>query len=166
VVGSGRAWRIAAFGVAALLVLVACGDDPDELDARQAEVARRGEQVMPFDLDATTHVFRATDDGGVQSVVADDPGDAAQVELIRAHLREEQSKFAQGDFDDPAAIHGHDMAGVAELAAGYEDITVSYAELPDGAQLTYTTDRPDLVDAVHAWFDRQVMDHGAHAEAG
>jgi hypothetical protein len=149
-----------------VLVLGACGADGDGLAERQAEIAERGAAVMPFDLDATTHTFTTTSTGGVQEVTADDPTDAEQVALIRQHLRAEQANFARGDFDDPAAIHGHDMDGVAELRAGYRDIDVAYDELPAGAQLTYTTGRADLVEAVHAWFDRQVMDHGDHAEAG
>ena len=63
-------------------------------------------------------------------------------------------------------IHGHDMPGVEELAAGYADITVAYSDQPDGARLTYTTGDPDLIDALHSWFDRQVMDHGDDAKAG
>ena len=150
----------------ALLALAGCGDDGASLAERQAEVAERGAQVMPFDLDATTHSFTDADDGGVQTVTADDPEDAAQIDLIREHLKAERDNFASGDFEDPAAIHGHDMDGVAELAAGYRDITVAYTDLPDGGQLTYTSQRPDLVAAVHAWFSRQVMDHGPDAETG
>ncbi len=146
------------------LVLAACSDDGTA--ERQAEVAERGKEVMPFDLDATTHTFTDTDTGGVQLVTADDPGDERQVELIRGHLRDEKARFSRGDFDDPAAIHGEDMPGVAELAAGYDRITVTYAEHPAGAELRYTTDEPALVEAVHAWFERQVMDHGEHAHAG
>ena len=149
-----------------LVLASACARDDDDLAERQAEVADRGAQVMPFDLDATTHTFTKTADGGVQVVVADDPTDGDQIALIQAHLREERDNFSRGDFDDPAAIHGHDMAGVAELAAGYADIVVEYQERADGAQLTYTSDRGDLIAALHAWFDRQVMDHGADAAAG
>lgn len=165
--GRGRGVLGAAIAVVALaLASASCGGDDDALAERRAEVAERGARVMPFDLDATTHTFTTTSDGGLQAVVADDPEDADQIALIRDHLAEERDKFARGDFDDPAAIHGHDMEGVAELRAGHADITVEYAERPDGAQLTYTTDEPDLVAAIHAWFDRQVMDHGAHAEHG
>ncbi len=42
---------------------------------RQAEVATRGAEVVPFDLEATTHRFRDTPTGGRHTVVADDPGD-------------------------------------------------------------------------------------------
>lgn len=151
---------------AALVIAAAGCGDGDSLSQQQAEVAERGAQVMPFDLDATTHTFTKAEDGGVQTVAADDPTDATQIELIRQHLQEEQDNFARGDFSDPAAIHGHNMDGVAELRAGYRDITVDYLDRPDGAQLAYHTDRADLVEALHAWFDRQVMDHGPDAEAG
>jgi hypothetical protein len=153
-----------AGAVAGALLLAACGGDP--VADRQAEVAERGREVMPFDLDATTHTFTDTGTGGVQLVTADDPADERQVELIRGHLREERERFSRGDFDDPAAIHGEDMPGVAELAAGYDRIAVAYAEHPAGAELTYATDEPELVEAIHAWFERQVMDHGEHAHAG
>jgi len=73
---------------------------------------------------------------------------------------------SRGDFDDPARIHGKDMPGVDELSQGYTDITVTYREDPAGAELVYETSDPALVDAIHAWFDRQVMDHGDDAVAG
>ena len=97
--------RLLTVAVVAVLALVGCaGDD------RQAQVAARGAEVMPFDLDATTHVFTNTDDGGVQVVTADDPSDQAQIDLIRRHLEQERDSFAQGDFDDPARIDGMEWA--------------------------------------------------------
>jgi len=158
------AGRLAAIATLALLG-AGCSGGTTVAD-RQAVVAQRGAQVMPFDLDATTHTFTKTETGGVQLVTADDPEDQAQIDLIRGHLQVERDNFARGDFDDPARIHGMDMPGVAELSAGYTDITVTYEELPDGAGLTYTSGKPDLIDAIHAWFDRQVMDHGEHARSG
>jgi hypothetical protein len=165
---SSRSYR-ARFVLAAALALAAVGagcSSDESLAEQQAEVADRGAEVMPFDLDATTHVFTKTDRGGVQVVTADDPGDQRQIDLIREHLTEERDGFARGDFDDPAQIHGHDMPGVAELTAGYADVVVTYAEAPAGAELTYTTDDAALVDAIHAWFDRQLLDHGDDAEPG
>ena len=164
---SGTRTRARIIGVLVGIVIAAgaCGNN-DETAARQAEVAARGAEVMPFDLDATTHQFTKTPDGGIQTVTADDPHDDAQIRLIREHLVEERDNFARGDFDDPARIHGMDMPGVAELSAGYRQISVAYADVPAGAELRYSTADQHLVDAVHAWFDRQLMDHGAHAEAG
>ncbi|MGA6226825.1 aspartate carbamoyltransferase [Streptomyces umbrinus] len=133
---------------------------------RQEAVAERGRTVMPFDLEETTHHFTPTRTGGVQDVVADQPDDAEQVSLIRTHLQQEAKAFGWGDFGDPAQIHGDDMPGLTELQGGYKHIEVRYRERPDGATLTYTTDEPALVDALHDWFEAQLGDHGDHAEAG
>jgi uncharacterized protein (DUF305 family) len=135
----------------------------DASHARQAKVAERGAQVMPFDLEKTTHVFEPTEDGGVQQVVADDPTDQEQLSLIREHLKEEADKFSQGDFSDPAEIHGEDMPGLKELEENASSFEVSYSELPDGAQIEYTTDEPALVSALHDWFEAQLSDHAEHA---
>jgi hypothetical protein len=121
---------------------------------------------MPFDLERTTHRFAKATDGGVQTVVADDPADAAQVALVRSHLRAEAARFVAGDFGDPARIHGDAMPGLAELRGATGRVRVGYRELPAGAALTFTTAEPVLVDALHRWFDAQLGDHGAHAEAG
>jgi hypothetical protein len=163
---------VAALGAVVAVPLAAgstgCGQDGDGSGGttadRQAEVADRGADVMPFDLDATTHRFEPVDEGLVQTVVADDPDDREQVELVRGHLAEESQRFAAGDYDDPASIHGDEMPGLAELRAGAADIDVAYAETDAGATITYTTDAPELVAALHAWGEAQVADHGAHAE--
>ena len=155
--------RRAAVLMAAAL-LAACGGDGGA-DRREA-VAERGADVMPFDLDASTHHFAPLATGLEQTVVVDDGVDADQVVLVRAHLRDEAGRFARGDFGDPAAIHGDHMPGLAELEAGYAAVDVAYADVPDGARITYTTADPALVRALHDWGDAQVLDHGAHAEAG
>jgi hypothetical protein len=134
--------------------------------SREATVAERGAKVMPFSLDATTHVFDATATGGTQRVVADDPRDGEQIRLIREHLREEAAAFQRGDFADPASIHGKEMPGLAALQAGFERIKVSYRHLPDGAEIAYRTDDRALAIAVADWFDAQLRDHGRDATTG
>jgi hypothetical protein len=165
--------RVLALGVAVLLLaagLVAgwrlANPPPDGQAAasRQAEVAARGRAVMGFDLDRTTHVFQDLPDGGRQTVTADDPADRQQVRLVQVHLRNEQAAFARGDFADPAAIHGQEMPGLAELKAGVGRVTVRYRALRGGAELRYQTSDPVLVAALHAWFKAQTSDHGRHAE--
>ena len=54
---------------------------------RQADVAQRGKDVMPFSLAATTHIFTKTAQGGVQQVAVKNVNDAEQVRLTRLHLR-------------------------------------------------------------------------------
>jgi hypothetical protein len=131
--------------------------------ASQTEIATRGAQVMPFDLEQTTHVFQSLNDGGLQSVRAKDPANHEQIALIQIHLREEAEKFQRGDFSDPAKIHGEAMPGLAELKAGAGQIDVQYLPMPDGAQIRYTAKDPALVMAIHHWFMAQRADHGPHA---
>jgi len=140
--------------------LIVGGNDAEQ--SRQDQVADRGASVMPFDLDLTEHVFTDLPDGGEQTVTALDPTDTSQIRLIRGHLQEEAAKFRAGDFEDPAAIHGEDMPGLDELREGAMDgrITVTYAELEDGARLRYTSTDPNLVDGIRSWFEAQTMDHG------
>lgn len=131
---------------------------------RQAEVAKKGAQVMPFDLEKTTHRFEPKANGGLQTVVADNPTDRSQIALIQSHLQTEATKFEAGDFSDPAAIHGHTMPGLAGLESNYQSIDIQYAALADGGQIRYVTDNADSVSALHAWFNAQRRDHGHHAE--
>ena len=134
---------------------------------RQDEVSRLGKDVMPFTLDATTHIFVKTDTGGVQKVVAKAAGDAAQTKLIRQHLHEIQGQFLKGDFSGPTHIHGQDMPGLAELKATRPGhISIHYRNIKDGAQLTYKTSDAKKVAALHRWFDAQLSDHGKDAIEG
>jgi len=143
----------------AIAVAAVSSDEP----SRQEVVAERGAGVMPFSLDATTHVFDASAQGGTQRVVAKDADDSDEIRLIREHLREEADAFSRGDFADPAAIHGDDMPGLDTLRAGYDDIDVRYRDLPDGAEIAYRTNDRDLAAAVRAWFDAQLRDHAGDA---
>lgn len=129
---------------------------------RQAEVARRGAHVMPFDLEKTQHVFEDLDEGGLQQVVAQDSTDTEQIALVRAHLQEEAERFRRGDFSDPARIHGAEMPGLQTLQRSADRLDVRYRPLPRGGEIRYTTDDPAVLRALHAWFEAQRSDHGRH----
>ncbi len=146
------------------VALSACGDD--DLAQRQQAVAEAGAEVMPFDLDATTHIFTDTASGGVQDVVADDPQDELNIEAIRRHLDNEATKFRAGDFSDPEAIHGSAMPGLATLQERSDEIAIDLTNTPTGASITYTATDADLIEAIHLWFAAQTTDHGQHAEHG
>lgn len=137
--------------------------DPARLD----EVAERGRQVMPFDLEKTTHVFTKTEDGGRQEVMAKDFTDTEQIRLIREHLAQIAGAFAQGDFSGPERIHGDAMPGLAAMKnAGAGRIEYRYLELPDGARIDYVSKDAGLAEAVHRYFDAQLSDHARHAVPG
>ena len=139
---------------------------PDDTPTRQEIVAQRGSKVMPFDLNATQHHFEATATGAVETVTADSPDDSTQVGLIRQHLRTEATRFEQGDFSDPAAIHGHDMPGLQTLAQSAGQIDVAYTEPPAGATITFTTADPGMRSALADWIMAQNMDHGTGMNHG
>jgi len=136
-------------------------------EQRLDEVVQRGSHEMPFDLEQTTHVFSKTEQGGVQQVIVKDSANVEQIKLIRQHLTKIAGEFQQGDFSNPAKIHGENMAGLEQLRkAKRGDITIVYQELPNGAQIMYSTKLPVLIDAIHQWFDAQLSDHARHAISG
>ncbi|CAN0475542.1 unnamed protein product, partial [Laminaria digitata] len=49
--------RVPSVSVILVIVLLIAGCQAEATDERQAEVARIGETVMPFDLERSTHVF-------------------------------------------------------------------------------------------------------------
>lgn len=134
---------------------------------RQADVSKRGSDVMPFSLEATTHIFTKSAEGGIQRVVAKNASDATQVKLVRMHLQKIRAQFLKGDFAGPSHIHGQDMPGLAELkAAKLGQIGITYKDVKGGAELTYQTVNATLVAALHQWFDAQLSDHGKDAMEG
>jgi len=142
--------------------------DPAVADPeRQAEVTARSAEVRPFKLSATTQVFTKTRTGGLQKVVAKDPKNSEQIQLIRQQLSDLAGRFRRGDFSAPADIHGADVPGLAKLkAAAPGQISIHYLQLANGGQIEYSTRDPALVTAIHDWFDTQVSDRGREAVEG
>jgi hypothetical protein len=161
-----------ALGLLALGVLVSVAlaqgvaEDPagTTMTHDESHMQPLGSDVMPFDIERSTHIFRHLHDGGTQLIVTDDPSDAEQVRLIRSHLRKERRRFAHGDFGDPTAIHGHDMPGLAELKRGYRRVKITYRRRTGGALLRYRTESRRMVRALHDWFVAQVHAHAPYAE--
>ncbi len=150
-----------------ILILSSAYAAPKATEKRIAEVARRGVHVMPFDLDLSTHVFSKTAKGGVQDVIAKNPNNPLQIKLIREHLTKISRDFRQGDFSDPAKIHGDNMPGLKKLRkANQNQLKIVYKELPMGASIKYSSDDPALISAIHQWFDAQLNDHARHATSG
>ena len=88
---------------------------------------------------------------------------ARTTQLIQAHLQEEAIRFQNGDFSDPAHIHGDMMPGLAVLQERGTELTIVYTPLDNGAQILYTTEDETLITAIHDWFATQTSDHGPHA---
>ena len=131
----------------------------------QQHVHQMSHSVMPFDMARTVHIFRMTESGGVQRVVAKVPGAADQIALIRQHLQHEAENFQRGNYSDPEMLHGSDMPGIKELKSGAPQIKVTYTAIPEGAEITFQTSDIHLLTAIHRWFGAQLSEHGADARA-
>ena len=159
--------RITASLSAMLLMALSAQAVEKVTKERLDEVAKRGAHVMPFSLEQTTHIFSKTKKGGLQQVIAKDSSNIEQIKLIREHLSKISQEFIQGDFSDPAKIHGEGMPGLAELRTAQPgQIKIVYKELPNGAEIDYSTNDTKLVEAIHKWFDAQLSDHARHAIPG
>ena len=126
------------------------------MDHRVAD-ASAGPSESAFERTRMARSFQAADAGGVEQVVARDPSNEAQITQVRAYLRQEAARFEEGRYEDPAKIHGMEMPGSKELEAGYGRVQVTYADLPNGGQVTYSTPDQTLIQAIHAWFGRRQM---------
>ena len=151
--------------VIGVVITVLCGSSTVFAQTVQEHVHHMSHGVMPFDMSQTVHIFRMTESGGVQRVIAKDAGAADQIKLIQEHLKHEAGEFEQGNYSDPARLHGAGMPGLKELQAGTAAIKISYTEMPLGAAITFTTDDLYLLTAIHRWFGAQLSEHGADAKA-
>jgi len=134
-------------------------------DQHAQMVTRHGARVMPFDQKTAQHMFLDARDGGVVQIVVRTM-DERQISLVRSHLLDEASKFAHGNYGDPAYIHGASMPGLARLRSGAPHISVRYFETPTGAAITLSSKDRTLVAAIHAWLGAQRHDHAAGGADG
>lgn len=149
-------------GLGLLLVSTAAFSVETAKSKQVDEIHQRVQNEVPFAVDQTLQTFTKTVHGGVQHVVAKSADDAKQVKLIQAHLLKLANDFRKGDFSLTERIHGKDMPGLAQLKrAETDDIKFEYQALPNGAQIHYSTEYPQYVQALHEWFDAQASEHGS-----
>src|SRR5882724_5209513 len=130
-----------------------------EQDKRQEDVVKRGEHVMGFSHEATTHHFRLFSDGGEIDVRANDPKDKASINQIRTHLGHIAQMFASGNFKAPMLIHDTNPPGTATMTRLKEQIRYEISETERGARIRLVTATPETTDAVHAFLLFQIVDH-------
>ena len=132
-----------------------CGAHSDH----DAQVDSRGDAVMGFDHDKTTHGFRLTPKGGVIEVAANDPKDRESREAIRAHLAHIAKMFAEGDFEAPMLIHGQEPPGVPEMQRDKAKIQWEYVETEKGGRVVATTEDAKAREAIHDFLRFQIAEH-------
>ena len=111
---------------------------PDQ-DKRSEDVVKRGEHVMGFSHEATTHHFRLFKDGGEIAVTAKDSNDKASIEQIRTHLGHIAKMFSSGNFNAPMLIHETKPPGAATMMRLKEQIRYEFSETERGARIRLVT---------------------------
>ena len=108
---------------AAALVTPLLAQSASSCPDHHAGVESRGDHVMGFDHEKTTHHFRLTPAGGVIEVTARSESDTASRDAIRKHLAHIAQMFAAGDFEAPMLIHEQVPPGVPVMKQKAEAIT-------------------------------------------
>lgn len=151
-----------------LLIVLALAMDPAtcpmhaqhmQQQKESTSVDARGDRVMGFSHEKTTHAFRLFADGGAVEVRANDAGDAESIAMIRSHLQEIAKEFTAGDFAKPEETHGRVPDGVPAMKELRSAIAFRYEELERGGRVRITTRDARAVDAVHAFLHFQIGDH-------
>lgn len=126
---------------------------------RSEGVTKRGDHMMGFSHETTTHHFRLFKDGGEITVTANDPKDGASIDQIRAHLKHIALMFSEGNFNAPMLIHDTNPPGTATMARLKDHIRYEFAETEQGAKIRLVADSSETTDAVHAFLLFQIVDH-------
>jgi hypothetical protein len=116
---------------------------------------------MGVDQYTSRHVFEDLPDGGRIVLDRDDASDTASIRTIRAHMREIEASFQQGNFAAPGLVHAREVPGTRVLSEKRAVITYSAIERPRGAELRILTTNPAAITAVHAFLAFQRSDHRA-----
>jgi hypothetical protein len=149
--------------VVILAVTVSAGAQQDKTPQKQNEhhqaVNERGDHVMGFSHEKTTHHFLLLKDGGAIEVEANDAQDMASRDQIRMHLGHIVGLFAAGDFNAPLLIHGVNPPGASTMKALREKIEYKYVDTGRGGRVRITTHDGKALKAVHEFLRFQIKDH-------
>lgn len=129
--------------------------------AQQADPAmnHRGDHVMGFNHEKTTHHFFLTKEGGAIQVQANDAADSESRDHIRMHLQHIAKAFAAGDFEDPMEVHAQVPPGVAVMKERKEKIRYRYESIERGAKVVIRSDDDEAVEALHEYLRFQIEEH-------
>jgi hypothetical protein len=128
-------------------------------DRRQEGVVERGDEIMGFSHEKTTHHFRLYADGGSIEVEANQAEDAATRDQIRSHLGHIAAMFAAGNFQAPMLIHAQNPPGTEAMKRLRDRIQYQLGTTPQGARIRITTKDPEALRAVHEFLRFQISDH-------
>lgn len=126
---------------------------------RDQAVQSRGDHVMGFSHEKTTHHFHLFSDGGEIAVSANDASDQPSITQIRSHLKHIATMFATGNFQAPMLIHDTNPPGAATMAKRKDQIRYTFISTGAGASIRIVSTNAATTDAVHAFLLFQILDH-------
>jgi hypothetical protein len=143
----------------ALLLTGTFAQQEGQPSPRTDGVTKRGDHVMGFSHDDTTHHFYLFKDGGEIVITANRPDDISSRDRIRNHLGHIAKMFAAGNFNAPMMIHDTHPPGTATMTRLKEQIRYKFSEVEGGAKIRIISVNPQTTDAVHAFLLFQIVDH-------
>jgi len=162
-------------GVVATIVvagLMACAQQSQPADPQKSKhdsmesMNERGDKVMGFDHNKTTHHFLLKNNGGVIQIEANEKADTPSRDEIRQHMRHIAMMFAEGNFSAPMLIHEQNPPGADVMKQLKSEIKYEFGENERGAFIRISTDNAAAVKAVHDFLRFQIREHmtGDHLE--
>ena len=123
------------------------------------EMNKRGDRVMGFDHEKTTHHFRLLPDGGLIQVKANDAKDIGTRDQIRMHLSHIATMFADGNFKAPMLIHDQTPPGVPVLQRLKTEITYKFENTDQGGRVRIMSKNAEALNAIHDFLRFQIKEH-------
>src|ERR1700693_4288013 len=126
--------------IRSVVVLALAGTVILAQDAHHNAVDQRGDHVMGFSHEKTTHHFRLFTDGGAIEVTANGANDTVSRDQIRMqHLSHIAGMFADGDFQAPMLIHDQTPPGVPVLQRLKAAVSYRYEDIEAGGRVRIVT---------------------------
>ncbi|HZE72661.1 MAG TPA: hypothetical protein VE135_24385 [Pyrinomonadaceae bacterium] len=123
------------------------------------EMNKRGDQVMGFDHNKTTHHFRLLPQGGTIQITANAVDDTESRDQIRSHLGHITKMFAAGNFNAPMLIHEQTPPGVPVMQKLKSEIEYRFEETERGASMHISTRNGKALQAIHKFLRFQIKEH-------
>jgi len=154
--------------IACLLALFFATAKAQESDAGKHPANNtEAHQSLPYAVDQALEVFAKTANGGIMQIVAKSTNDSQQIKLMQQYLHQTAEEYKKGDFSSTERFHGTAMPGLAQMkAAKAGEIKYQYKALNNGGQIVFSTEDAQLLNALHAWVDAQIKEHGSAGLSG
>lgn len=150
--------RIAAI-LAVFVSTAVAQQKPSPQGEHHEGVMHRGDEVMGFSHEKTTHHFRLYSDGGAIEAEAKDAKDTASRDQIRSHFRHIATMFAAGNFSAPMLIHAQNPPGTETMKRLRNAIEYKLESTEKGGRIRITTKDAEALRAVQEFLRFQIADH-------